>query len=247
MRYAGLVTAASLVVGGATWALVGRPPPPAVQPPDVMTIDALVAERDHSVAEVRRLRERALHTKASAAEEAEEIDRLREALADREVTIQHLTESITQLQTAIRARDKATRAGRPRAIASDALDSVLGSVLGSVQGCFDEWDERRRVTRDDRSDATLAVRLTVTPDGFGTMPRITSTPDQHPVVVGDDQTPAPSSLELCVSAAVVRVRYPPSSEELDVEVTAKWSDGKVRLSPKIVGHHPVPLRRIELP
>ncbi|HEX7842576.1 MAG TPA: serine/threonine-protein kinase [Kofleriaceae bacterium] len=244
VRYAGLVTAASLVVGGATWALVGQPQPSAAPPPDVTTIDALVAERDRSFAEVRKLRDIALHAKVDAAEEAEKIERLRAALKDREDTIQELTETITQLQTATRVRGKAARVGRPPpAIASDALDSVLGSV----QGCFNEWGERLQVTLDGRSEATLVVRLTVTPDGFGTMPRIASTPDQHPMVAGDDQTPALSSLELCVSAAVVRVRYPSSSEELDVEVTAQWSNGSVRLSPKVVGHHPVPLRRIELP
>jgi len=166
------------------------------------------------------------------------------ALKDRDDMIQHLTDTNAQLEAAIHAaRVRGTRPGRPPAIASDALDPVLRSV----QSCFDEWDERLHVTRDEISEATLVVRLTVTPDGFGTMPRIASTPDQHPVVAGDDQAPALSSLELCVSAAVVRVRYPPSTEELDVEVTAHWSDGSVRMSPKVVDHHPVTLRRIELP
>jgi predicted Ser/Thr protein kinase len=242
LRYAGFAAVATLVVGGATAAVFARQPapPPPPQPADFTDIDDLVAQRDRLDAELHQARADLERAGAQAAD----LDRLRAALQDREDRIRQLTETVARLQDAVQAiRGRAARAGRAPAIAGDTLEPVLRSV----QGCFEEWDERLRVTRDEMPEAALVVRLTVTPDGFGTMPRIASTPDQHPAVLGDDQAPALSSLELCVSAAVVRVKYPASAEELDLEVTALWSGGSVRLSPRVAGHRPVTLRRIELP
>jgi hypothetical protein len=78
------------------------------------------------------------------------------------------------------------------------------------------------------------------------MPRIVRSPDAHPPVPGD-AAPGMSLLEMCVADQVSRLKFPRSSEELQVEETIRWSQGKVALSPKITGHHEVPLRRIELP
>jgi len=96
-------------------------------------------------------------------------------------------------------------------------------------------------------DATLVVGLTVTPDGAGTMARIMSTPDAHPAMPADDGVPGRSILELCVSEQIVRVRFPSGPEQLEIEASAHWwASGLVSLSSKVVGHHPVPHRQIEL-
>lgn len=54
-------------------------------------------------------------------------------------------------------------------------------------------------------------------------------------------------LEMCVSEQVARLRFPRSSQELEIEETLLWSHGKVALLPRIVGHREVPAGRIELP
>jgi hypothetical protein len=54
-------------------------------------------------------------------------------------------------------------------------------------------------------------------------------------------------LEFCVSEQIVRVRFPPGPERLDVEATVLWSQGLVNLSPRVTGHSPGPRHAIELP
>ncbi|HEY0476756.1 MAG TPA: protein kinase [Kofleriaceae bacterium] len=233
VRYAGIVTAAGLLVGGTTAAVVAQQRTPAAPATDFVPIERLVAERDRIDAELQQLRRELVQARAEAAEAGQ----LRAAARDKDEAIQRLTDTVAQLQARIQAARARAARGRTPVLGSDAL----AAALPSVQGCFAEWDERNRAT-----EAALVVRFTVTPDGFGTMPRVTSTPDQHPLPPGDDISGL-SALELCVSAAVVRVRFPPSSEELDVEATARWSDGGVTLSPRLVGHHQVALGRIELP
>jgi hypothetical protein len=121
-------------------------------------------------------------------------------------------------------------------IISDQSDPALLAI----RGCFFEWDDR------NASDATMVVRVTVTPHGVGTLPRITSTPDSHASTLQDGGG-GMSMLEMCVSEQVGRLRFPASDSELDIEETIRWSQGRVALAPKIVGYREVPLGRIELP
>jgi hypothetical protein len=80
------------------------------------------------------------------------------------------------------------------------------------------------------------------------MATIVSTPDSHPPMPAGGGVPGRSILELCASEQVARVRFPPGPEQLEVEAVAQWSaTGGVSLLPRVVGHHPVPLRLIELP
>jgi hypothetical protein len=90
------------------------------------------------------------------------------------------------------------------------------------------------------------VHVTVTPDGAGTSPRIVSTPDQHAKPPGGDAA-GMSILEMCVSEQVARLRFPRSPQELEIEQTLLWSQGRVTLLPRIVGHREVAAGRIELP
>jgi hypothetical protein len=238
VRYAGFASAAILLVGGTTAALVLQQQSHLVQPLDFTTIDDLVRERDRFRVENEQLREQ---SKADRVEN----DRLRAAVQEKTDEIARLTGAIAQLQVVAEAsKARLTDAlkklsrmlGTSPAIASDALDVALFPV----QGCFAEWDERNRM------DATLVVRLTVSPDGVATAPRIVSTPDHH-AAMSDDRERGPSLLEMCVSEQIARIRFPASLEELEVEVTAQWSQGRVTLSPNIVGHRTVSRRRIDPP
>jgi hypothetical protein len=56
-----------------------------------------------------------------------------------------------------------------------------------------------------------------------------------------------SALEMCASEQVARLRFPRSSQELEIEETLLWSRGRVTLLPRIVGHREVPAGQIELP
>jgi hypothetical protein len=237
VRYAGFASAAILLVGGTTAALVYQQRSHLVQPLDFTTIDDLVGERDRFRVENEQLREQ---SKADRVEN----ERLRAAMQEKTDEIARLTGAVAQLQAVteaskVRLTDALKRLSRllgtSPTIASDALDAALSPV----QGCFAEWDERNRV------DATLVVRLTVSPDGVATAPRIIRTPDQHAST--PDGARGPSLLEMCVSEQIARIRFPTSVEELEVEVTAQWSQDRVRLSPNIVGHRSVSLRRIDPP
>jgi len=239
LRYAGLIAGATLLIGGTTAAVVAQQRTSPERPTDFTTIHALVAERDRQDTEIGRLTKELLQANARISE----LEGVRAASADKDAEIARLGGVVVQLQAALQvARARAARAGQAPPIASDPLDPALVAI----RGCFVEWDERSRDTRDDTAEATIVAVVTVTPDGRGTMPRIVRSPDAHPPVPGD-AAPGMSLLEMCVADQVSRLKFPRSSEELQVEETIRWSQGKVALSPKITGHHEVPLRRIELP
>ena len=124
---------------------------------------------------------------------------------------------------------------------------ALGAAQGPIEGCFKEWAERNQGTHDEVPEATLVVGLTVTADGVGTMAKILRTPDKHPVMPADG-VPGRSILEMCASEQIARVPFPTGPEQLEIEATAHWSStGEVNLSSRVIGHHPVPNRQIELP
>jgi len=52
---------------------------------------------------------------------------------------------------------------------------------------------------------------------------------------------------MCASEQVARLRFPRSSQELEIEETLVWSKGQVSVLPRIVGHREVPTGQIELP
>jgi serine/threonine protein kinase len=235
LRYAALASIAIVLVGGTTAAVVLRNyPPPLVPVTDVTTVQDLVAERDRIDAERKELL-------ARRQVDVAEMERLRAEVNEKAAEVERLTQRIAQLQGVIQARARSDT--RPRAASATLGSDAVDAALLPIQGCFLEWDDRNRGGRDD-VDAALVVRLTVSPDGLATAPRIVSTPDQHPVV-GDE--PGLSLLEMCVSEQLGRVRFPASAEELEVEVAVQWSQGRVRMLPRVVGHRQVPLRRIELP
>ena len=239
LRYAGLVTAATLLIGGTTAAVVAQQRAPSERPTDFTTLDGLVADRDRQEAEIQRLSVALGRANARIVE----LESERATSADKDAEIARLGGVVTQLQTALQAaRARLARVGPAPALASDPLDPAVVAI----RGCFVEWDDRNGDARDVGADATIVAVVTVTPDGRGTMPRIVRTPDDHPPVPGSD-TPGMSLLEMCVADQVGRLKFPRSSEELEVEETIRWSAGKLALAPKIIGHHQVPLRRIELP
>ena len=233
LRYAGLATLATVVVGGTTAAVVAQQRTPAEQPHDFMSIDELLAKLDHQTTEIQKLNDELERARA----EITGFEQERASARDKAGEIDRLNGVIAQLQAAIQAaKARAARTGQLPVLVSDPMDPALLAI----RGCFFEWNDR------NASDATIVVAVTVSPDGTGSSPRIVSTPDQHATPAGDDAG-GMSMLEMCVSEQVRRLRFPRSSAELEIEETLRWSQGRVSLSPRIVGHREVPVRRIELP
>jgi serine/threonine protein kinase len=264
VRFAGFALAGVLLAGGATAALVaqqhGRP-----EPSDTTRIDVLNEQLKRKEIERQEL----LGKLEQARVDHAELVRLRAALQQKDEEIRQLANTVSMMQVApikLVAPIKKVRAAGPTQ--SILVVGALADAQRPIEGCFDEWAERNQGTHDEVAEATMVVVLAVTPDGVGTMPRVTLTPDKHPVVAGaeSDGRGAPpagsapawgrgsndaelgmSMLEFCVSEQIVRVRFPPGPERLDVEATVLWSQGLVNLSPRVTGHHPGPRHAIELP
>jgi serine/threonine protein kinase len=231
LRFAGFATIATLLVGGTTAAVVAQQRAPAPPPPDFTTVDGLVEQRARQDAEIKRLTDELERARV-------EIIELRRSHHDdataKDDEIARLGDVVTQLQGRLQAaRARAARAVQAPLVITDPADPALVAI----RGCFYEWDDR------NDSDATIVVGVTVNPEGAGTGPRILSTPDDHPP--GDER--GMSILEMCVSEQVRRLRFPRSSEELEVEETIQWSQGRITVSPKVVGHRLVATGRIEMP
>jgi serine/threonine protein kinase len=231
-RVAALATAAVLAVGGATAAMIvqQRPLPP--EPPDFTTVEDLVARGDRQDAEIQRLTDELARAHARIAELLVE----RAGDDDKDAKIARLNAVIAELQTAVAAaRARAGRGAQLPVIVTDPADPALTAI----RGCFFEWDDR------NDSDATIVVAVTVNPEGAATALRIVSTPDGH--APPGDTGRGMSMLEMCVSEQVGRLRFPASSEELAVEETIRWSQGRVTIAPRITGHRAVSVRRIDEP
>ena len=245
VRFAGAALAAVLLVGGTTAALVAQQQP-RPEPSDPTRIQVLLDEKNRKERERLVLLEELQQARVDHAE----LVRLRAALQEKEEEIRRLTDTMSALQVAkapVVEPPRKVRAAGPRQ--SILVLGALASAQRSIEGCFDEWAERNQGTRDEVAEATLVVELSVTPDGVGTLPQVLTTPDKHPAVAGAgvDAELGMSILEICVSEQIVRVRFPPGPEQLDVEATVLWSQGLVNLSPRVTGHHPAPRHAIELP
>jgi serine/threonine protein kinase len=242
VRTATLATAAVLLIGGTTAALVAQRPPPAPvakESPNVPTLSAeihrLENERDSLLAAIDGLEQR--HTG-----DRETLARIRDELEEKTQQIEALEVQIQQLKT-----DKVRLVQRARRLPpAPTIADAMASARRPIEGCFAEWAERNEGAPDEVSEATLIIALTVTPDGVGTMPRILSTPDEHPMSSPDGAPAAMSLLEHCVSEQLARVRYPRGLDRLEVEVTFQWSPDGVEMTPHVRDRQQAPRGRVDL-
>jgi hypothetical protein len=246
VRYAAFATAAILLAGGTVAAWVAQRPPAATPAADSAAAPQLREELRTLEDERRELLEQIERARTDhASGEA----RLYARLQQKDHEIEQLTAKVEQLSA---SNDKlvalaqrlrlglmsATANPAPRATPRPVPRAILEAVdtaQRSIGGCFFEWAERNEGTRDEVPEATLVIGLTVTPDGVGTLPRILSTPDEHPLT---DAAPVPSMLEMCVSEQLARVRFPPGAQRLELEVTFQWSPGHVETTAKVVDQLP---------
>jgi len=239
VRYAGFALAAVVLVGGTTAAVVIKQPP---RPP--VSFESQVKQLTDELRRLEHQRDELLAKldQQSRVDQAE-LERLHTELAQKDQAIEQLVDQMAHMQVKPAKLPEPKPPAKPQAA---MVIEALATVKGPIEGCFAEWSERTRGTHDEVPEATLVVRLTVTPDGVGSMARILSTPDAHTVVPTGPGGPGMSMLEFCVSDQIVRVRFPPGPEELEIETTAHWrSPERVELSSAVVGHQ-APHRQIEL-
>ena len=120
------------------------------------------------------------------------------------------------------------------------LSAATQVVSRDLEGCFDEWSQRQAleaiegIKRPKPTDASITVRLGITPDG--------TTHDLQPSGELDYQRDGSTkevrgALSFCVEAAIARSPFPKGSEALDVEVQVVWSQGNVNTGAHVVGRH----------
>ncbi len=225
MRFAAAVALMTLVLGGATAAVVATRPArnAIVAPPDDQAVALLVDHINELEAQVKTLRKQLL----ASAVTHDQLEQARVELADKEQEIQSLTDEVVKLR--IKSAPKAVPSQ------SELVTRAVGSAQHDLEGCFDEWSSRpltaegigsaHPLARPDDSD--LAVTMTVAPDGTA----------DNAEAKGDDASRSPS-LKFCVESAVARVHYPAGREALDLEVAVAWTaPNMVNTSARVVGHH----------
>jgi hypothetical protein len=245
VRFAGAAATALVVIGGTTAAVLGprSPPPPVVAAaPDTARVEELTRERDRREAERQELV--GAQAKASAAEVA----RLRLAVKRKDAEIAVLAAALVDARKAIGKVDARRQAARLTARSQAAkAQTALAAVVGPIEGCFQEWAERTQGTLDERPDAALVVKLTVTPDGVGANALLGSSFDAQRARARSDKLSGQSMLEMCVVDQIARVRFAPGPDVLDVEVAVHWwHPGLVTVSPHVTRQHPVRGGQIEL-
>ena len=239
VRYAVLAIVGFLAVGAATAAVLANQPAAVPAASETSGPPQLVEE----LHQMKLEREALLRRLEQARVDQRELEWLRGELARKDDEIQRLTDEVG-LQ--ILAPEGVARKPAKMSLAtSQMVTTAIGAVQGPVDGCFREWAERTPGAYDAHFEATMVVGLTVTPDGFGTLPRIVSTPDAHTAMPAAGKRGL-SMLEHCVSEQVARAKFTPGSAQLEIDTTVVWSSRRVRLSPKMVGQHQVPRGQIEL-
>ncbi|HEX2691881.1 MAG TPA: protein kinase [Kofleriaceae bacterium] len=251
VRYARGAVAAAVLIGGTTAAVVVREPPRSPVTSG-SRVEQLTQELGRKESQLRELLARLETRLDNERVDKAELARLRTQVQEKEAEIQHLVDQVAQLQAVVDKRPPVKQpvalAGPPQPAQATLVLAAVDAAQRPIEGCFTEWADRNQGTRDEVPEAILVVGLTITPEGVGTTATIVSTPDKHPVAPTDDGVSGRSILELCVSEQVVRVRFPPGPEQLELEAQVHWwSTGRVTLTSRVVGHHQVPRHQIELP
>ena len=249
VRYASFAVAAVLLIGGATAAVITQQRPRPLPPSDIVRMQQLLEELEWMKAELGRMkaeRKELLDELAQAKIDRAKQAALELAVQQKDAEIQRLTAQVEQMEASSDKLVALKKLGKPAVPQTTLAIEATATAQRPIEGCFTEWAERTRGTRDELPEATLVVGLTVTPDSAEPQARILSTPDAHPVMPAAG-VPGMSVFELCVSEQLMRVTFPPGAEQLELEVSVHMSAaGQVSLVPKVVGHHLVPRRRVEL-
>jgi serine/threonine protein kinase len=208
-RLVGVVAGALIVVGGSTAAALewGRAPEPEnhLDPWAIDELNKLKGEL-REMARQRDVLEEELEKSNLENGQLQAIARDYEL---KKQQVDTLVKEVVQLQVRV--------AAVPRPLSVDAVVSrAVEDLAGPIRGCFLEWTERHPLR-----DAKVVVRLVAGKEGKGRDARgeiVQAAPGDGP------------ELGTCVADDVEGARFPYAPHDLEVEVNATWSQGKLALS-----------------
>ena len=210
-RYAAVALGAVLVAGGSFAALVTREPVEPITPrgPDGRPDDPIgpLVLKINELQELNRRREE--ENRELVAElvlrrpDAQRIVELQQQLATRDAQIKQLVQDVAALKgTLLPGRPTVPQ---PAPFSSGAFEQVRSDLAS----CLGEWSLRQR------GDATLVFTMTVSAAGVGhdAAPDAATATDDH---LGP-------SVRQCVGDAIQRVSFPKGPDNIDLNVSVKWS------------------------
>ncbi len=206
-----------LLIGAATAAVMSRPDPPhRVDPQEEQTVRVLIDEINKKDTEIKELRK-----KLVAVNNANEVEKLKKELDEKQEEIDALTDQVTQLRV-----KSAEGKPPPRPPQDKQILAAIQGAQGNVEGCFMEWDDRAGVFGSGKPqlthDADLVVELSVAPDGHAYNQRAR----------GEDSV----SLQICVADAIAGIRFPRGPDHTDLQVQVAWAGGNLAMSGSVVSH-----------
>jgi serine/threonine protein kinase len=222
---------AFLLLGAAAAAMVyinkDKPRAKAPEPEPGVTED-LVNKINELKAEIRRLNEERNRLIIQLQNPPSDVTVLRKQLQEKDEQINLLVTKIDAL-SAPRPPVKVVKLPPSQSL---RVTNAISEAERDLDGCFEEWSERRDEQGNAHVEANLMVRLTVGPDGVA-----------HSSVATGEPSP---SLRWCVEQAIGRVIYPTGAEQLELEVGVGWSGGMMNLSPRVTGRRKVAGTTIDL-
>jgi len=232
-RLAIAASTAFLVLGGAAAAMVyiNKEPARAQAPEPAPGTTAKLVEIINQLKDQVRQRDKLIvELQAKAAQNPQpDIKLLQQKLDEKDREIQGLVQKITELSAPQVAPSPPVKRAPSQSV---RVANAMTDAERDLDGCFDEWSERRDEQGNVHTEANLMVRLTVGPDGVA-----------HSSVATGEPSP---SLRWCVEQAIGRVTYPTGPEQLEVEVGVGWSGGMMNLSPRIVARRKVSASTMDL-
>ncbi len=208
-----------LLAGAVVFAMRKDPPPPTSPEPAPGVTHDLVKIINELKAEIKELnRQRNELLKKLAEGPAVEVKKLQEELVEKDKQIQELVKKIEEVTAAPQVARVPRRTQPSQSL---LVMNAFTQADRSLDGCFQEWAERRDTDGNLHTDANMMVRLVVGSDGVA-----------HSSVATGVESP---SLRWCVESAIGRIQFPAGPDLLDLEVAVRYSGGEKNVSPRVVG------------
>ena len=211
-----------ILLAGAVVFAMRKDPPSQPQPPQPApgVTEDLVKKINELKAEIKRLNAERDDLFKKLNNPPSDVTELRRQLAVKDAEIQQLVQKVETLST-VQAVAPPRPAPRKQPSQSLLVMNAFTQADRDLDGCFQEWSERRDNDGNLHTDANIMVRMVVGSDGVA-----------HSSVATGVESP---SLRWCVESAIGRIQFPPGPDLLDLEVAVRYSGGEKNVSPRVVG------------
>jgi serine/threonine protein kinase len=223
VRFIALAALGALLVTAATAAVMTRRPDPVTRAPGDEDL-TVIRNLQNKVEQLEKERTQLLEILRKREMDLREIQIVRDELETKNIELQKAYRQLVdeEMKHATKRVPKL-----PQLVESQQITDSLVQVQRDIEGCFDEWAERAHLEQPKGAgvpvarDATIVVRLAVTPDGVG-----------HDAIAKGHDSP---SVRLCIEHAMTRVVYPKGTENLQLQLAIAWAGGNVNMTGHIVG------------